>query len=582
LGAAFGAACTGNIVDPSGGDITTGGAPPGSGNAGGGPGAVGGPGSPGSPGAPGSPGGIGQPGSSGGSLPAAASCPKDPLGIGSASVRLNDRQFRNTVASLFPFAVDVGTRYPASAAGEDFSTSAAANTVLSDDIASFADTAEAIALQVVGNAKFSQVLPCAPAGNEAACARQFIDSFTARAYRRPLEAGERDPLVALYDGVRTGADPLDFNLGIAAVIAAVLQSPQFLYRLEIGAATPVAGVRKLTGFEAASKLSYLFWDAPPDDGLMEKARSGALLVPATLAGEAARLLKDARARVGAWHFFSEWLGFGDRLFDGRVDAALAGDFAEETRRFVLGVALDSPTGAMKDLLDSDKTEVNQRLAKHYGLPYAGTGDTDWRPATLPPAMKAGVLAKAQVATAHSSVGETSVVKRGKFVHDRFLCVDLGTPPPDAQALSPVLPASASPRDRVDARMKIASCAGCHMLMDNVGLGMEDVDALGRARTKYTSGASIDAHGRIVALPSNQDFVGTAGLASKLAGHPAFSDCLTRQWYRYATGHRETDAEAMCHVATMGKRFADSGFNLRELLLSVASSDAFLYRTEGTR
>jgi uncharacterized protein DUF1592/uncharacterized protein DUF1588/uncharacterized protein DUF1595/uncharacterized protein DUF1585 len=582
LGAAFGAACTGNIVDPNAnGDINTGGAPPGSGSAGADPGAVGGPGSPGSPGAPGSPGGgIGQPGSSGGSLPAAASCPKDPLGVANASVRLTDRQFRNTVAALFPFAVDAGTRYPVSLVNEEFTTSFSANPVFSDDIPSFADTAESIALQAVTH--MAQMLPCNPAGNEAACARQFIDAFAARAYRRPLEPGERDPLVALYDGVRAGSDPLDFNLGIAAVIAAVLQAPQFLYKLEIGTTTPVAGVRKLSGYEAASKLSYLYWDAPPDDMLLEKARTGALLDATTVAGEAGRLLKDPRARNAAWRFFSEWLGFGDRLFDGRVDAALAGDFAEETKRFVLGVALDSPAGAVKDLLDNDKTQMNRRLAKHYGLPYDGTGDTDWRPVTLPPALKGGVLAKAQVATAHSSVGETSVVLRGKFVHDRLLCVDLGAPPPNAQAMNPMLPANATPRDRVDARLKMSACAGCHTLMDNVGLGMEDVDALGRARTKYTSGAPVDAHGRVVALLSDGDFVGTAGLAGKLAGHAAFSDCLTRQWYRYATGHRETDAEAKCHLPTMSKRFADSGYNLRELMLSVAGSDAFLYRTEGTR
>jgi hypothetical protein len=493
---------------------------------------------------------------------------------------LTDRQFRNSVGSLFAFPVDAGTRYPPSSAKEEFSTSAAASTVLGDDILGFADTAESIALQAVGNV--ARILPCNPAGNEAACARQFIDAFAARAFRRPLEPGERDPLVALYDGVRAGSDPLDFNLGIAAVIAAVLQSPQFLYKLEIGTATTTAGSRKLTGYEAASKLSYLYWDAPPDDLLLEKARTGALLDRNTLAGEAGRLLKDPRARPAAWQFFSEWLGFGDRLFDGRVDPALAGDFAEEAKRFVLGVALDSPAAALRDLLDNDRSQVNRRLARHYGLPYDGTGDTDWRPVTLPAALKAGVLSKAQVAVAHSSVGETSVVQRGKFVHDRFLCLDLGAPPPGAQGLNPVLPATATPRERVDARMKVAGCASCHTLMDNVGLGMEDVDTLGRARSKYATGAAVDARGRIVALPADGDFVGTAGLAGKLAGHLAFSDCITRQWYRYATGHRETDAEARCHVASMGKRFTDSGYNLRELLLSVAGSDAFLYRTEGTR
>jgi hypothetical protein len=188
VSATLGAACTGNIVDPAaGGDPTTGGAPPGSGSGAGG--------ASGTPGLPGSPGGAGQPGSPGGSLPAAASCPKEPLGIAPASVRLTSGQFRNTVASLFPFAIDTGTRYPVSSANEDFTTSVAANAVLSDDIPSFADTAEAIALQAV--ARITQILPCNPAAGEAACARQFIDAFAARAYRRPLDAGERDPLVAL-------------------------------------------------------------------------------------------------------------------------------------------------------------------------------------------------------------------------------------------------------------------------------------------------------------------------------------------------------------------------------------------------
>jgi hypothetical protein len=585
LGVAFATACNGQILDPTGEGSGNGRDPPGGGSTGGSSGVVGGPGSPGSPGAPGSGGGVSPPGSAGavpgGSLPASPSCPATPLGTIATSVRLTDRQFRNTVAALFPFAVDAGTKYPVSSLDEDFTTSAAANAVLADDVPSLADTAEAVALQVVTSAKFSQMLPCTPAGNEPACARQFIDGFAARAYRRPLDAGERDPLVALYDGVRAGSDPLDFNLALGAVIAAVLQSPPFLYKLEIGAATSTPGVRKLTAWEAASKLAYLYWDAPPDDALLEKARTGALLDPAMLSSEAGRLLKDPRARPVAWRFFSEWLGFGDRLFDGRVDAALAADFVEETRRFVVGVALDSPTGLLNELLDSDKTQLNRRLAQHYGLPYDGMGDTDWRPVTLPASMKAGVLAKAQVAVAHSPVGDTSVVQRGKFVHDRLLCIDLGTPPPGAQAQNPMLAPTATPRERVDARLKIATCAGCHTLMDNVGLGMEDLDGLGRARTKYPSGTTIDAHGRIVALPTDGDFVGTSGLAGKLARHVAFSDCMTRQWYRYATGHRETDAEGRCHVAGMNKSFAASGYNVRALLLSVAGSDAFLYRTEGT-
>jgi hypothetical protein len=490
-----------------------------------------------------------------------------------AGIRLSDRQFRNTIATLFPFPVDVGTKYPRTPYRQDFTTSIAANEVLYNDIESFADTAESIALQAVGH--LDQLLPCTPAGNESACARAFIDAFAPRAYRRPLAADERQTLVSLYDGSRTGAGALGFDLGIAAVIAAVLQSPQFLYRVEAGAAAG-NGLLRLTGYEIASRLSYLYWEGPPDDALLEAARSGALASREGVEAEASRLLDDPRAREGAWRFFSEWLGFGDEVYSGRVDPALAADFAEETRRFVGSVVFEG-TGTLADLLQSNTTFVNRRLAAHYGLPYDGSGDTDWRQVTVPDARAAGVLDKAQVAVAHSAVGETSVVQRGKFIYERLLCQDLGTPPPGAQSMNPVLPPDATPRARVEARNQIATCAACHQQLDFAGLGMEDVDALGLQRARYASGAPVDATGILRALPGSPTFQGTAALAHLLAAEPSVGSCLARQWYRYASSHRESEEEASCQVAHLQQRFADSGGNLRALLLGIAGSDAFVYR-----
>jgi hypothetical protein len=492
----------------------------------------------------------------------------------SAAIRLTDAQFRNSVAALFPFPVDMGTRYPhATYNKQDYTTSLAANQVLFDDVDAFAETAESIALQAVTN--IGAILPCNPAGNEAACARQFIDTFTPRAYRRPLDTGERDALVSLYDGTRVGANPLDFNLGIAAVIAAVLQSPGFLYKMETG--TPAQGLRRLTGYELASHLSYLYWDAPPDAALLDKARTNAFPDGGAVEREAARLLGDPRARDAVWRFFSEWLGFGDQVFDSRVAGDLADDFAEEAKRFVIGVVFDSP-GIFPALFDNDSTFLDGRLARHYGVDFSGADDA-WRQVTLPPNLSGGVLARAQVTTGQSPVGETSVVQRGKWVALRMLCNDLPAPPPGAQSLNPVLPPSATPRDRVEARAKIAGCAACHSQMDYTGLGMEDLDAVGRPRTTYRNGAAVDPSGILRAPGGDKTFTGTAELAQLLSKEPAVATCLVRQWYRYATGRRETGAE-QCNVLRLAKRFSDGGYNLRDLLLSVSGNDGFAFRKVG--
>ena len=565
------AGCMGTIGEAGG--SSTGPAPggsPGGANPGANPG--GNPG--GNPGAnPGVPPGSVDPGAG-----AQAECTSGVLPVAATSVRLNERQFRNTIAALIPFPVDIGTKYPVTVVHEDFSTSLTANEVLFANIQSFTETAESIALQAVG--RIGDLVPCHAGPDQAACARQFIVSFASKAYRRPVDNAERDQLIALYDSVRRPPDPLDFNLAMAAVISAVLQSPQFLYRLEVGQGATSGGLRTLSPYEVASRLSYLYWDSPPDERLLELARSGALADKRTIGTEAERMLNDPRAKESIWRFFSEWLGYGDRVLDSRTDRALALDMAEETRRFVMNV-FDSPGAPFRDLLDNDKTVLNQRLAQHYGVQTASTGPNDWQPATLGPNRKAGVLAKAQVAAAHSAVGETSIILRGKFLHDRFLCFELGAPPPNAVVMNPTLPAGSTVRQLIDARQSVSGCGGCHRYLDFAGVGMEDIDHLGRFRSKYQSGQDVDVAGQLLALDSDDDkFSGSAGLARKLASSPQVAECLARQWYRYAMGRHETEAENKCHVLPMSKRFADAGQDLKQLMLSVSASDAFIHRTGG--
>jgi hypothetical protein len=522
-------------------------------------------------------GGDGNPGAGGGAGGGiAVDCTRNPLPP-PASVRLVDRQFRNTVAALFPFPVDIGNKYPVTSFKGQFTTSTAANEVLYADIQSFTETAESIALQAVG--RMAELMSCTPVGDGMACAQQFIDGFATKAFRRPVTADERARLLALYAAVRSGTDPLDFTLAIAAVIAEVLQSPHFLYRLELGEPSGMAGVRRLTQHEIASRLSYLFWESPPDERLMTKARLGALGTAQAIGEEASRLLADARGKAAAGRFFSEWMGYGDTLYDSRVDRALATDFSEEARRFVQGVVFDSPGAALRDLFDNDRTVVTRRLAAHYGLPTDGLTDTDWRAVNLPARQRAGILAKAQQAASDSALGETSFIKRGHFVLEQLLCFDLGVPPPNAQAMAPQLPADATVRQRSDALIATNTCGACHQHLNGAGMGMEDLDHLGRHRTRYASGSEVDAAGKLLTLGANGDFLGTAGLAKKLADNDLVARCAATQWYRYASGHRESDDEASCHVNLLRKRFADTGYNLRELLLGIVASDAFIYRTD---
>jgi hypothetical protein len=523
-------------------------------------------------------GGTGSFGSNPGGAPVvpganpAADCAQVPFPA-PAAVRLSPRQFASSVAGLFPFPVPIGDKYPPLSGGAAYSTMPAAGEMLYAGAESLAEMAEGIGLEA--SRHVGELVPCAPA--DLTCVRSFITSFATRAYRRPLQNDERASLHTLFDTVRQGTDALPFELAVGAVVAAVVQAPQFLYRVEIGEPSGTAGLRRLTGYEMASRLSYLFWDDAPDATLLERARTGALLNAGTVEAEATRLLDDPRAAGAVWRFFSEWLSFGDEVYGGRVDPALAQDFIEESRRFVAANALGPGAGPAARLFDSDRSFVNRRLATHYGLPDAASFGDEWREVTLPAAFQAGLLSKAQIATAFSAPGETSVTLRGHFVTGRLLCNELGAAPPGAQAMNPVLPAGATVRERIDARIAMDGCGGCHRVLDNAGIGLEDLDHLGRPRASYTGGQPVIAEGRLVVLEGEPSFTGTPGLGQLLAGRPETAACLAERWYEYATGHQATPDEQQCVVGPLLQQLTQQGGDLRSLLVSIVRSPAFALR-----
>jgi hypothetical protein len=400
-----------------------------------------------------------------------------------------------------------------------------------------------------------------------ACASAFVERFGRRAYRRPLERGEIEALLALFDeaAARTTATG-----GLEVVIATMLQSPHFLYRIE----RTRSG--RLAPYEIASSLSYFLWQSMPDDALLEAAANGTLDTDDGVELEARRLLDDPRADDAIASFHEQWLEIGelpaaerdpDRFPEFSMELALS--MLEETRRFAIDTVRND--GRLTTLLRSRRSFADAPLAAIYGVdpPPEPFGEVELGPERL------GILTHASVLAVHAHSDQTSPVRRGAFVRARLLCQDVPPPPDDRPLMVPPAGSAVTARERLALHRTDPVCASCHTLMDPIGLGFENYDAIGRYRTEE-GGMPIDASGEVTAsLDADGEFVGAVELAERLASSRAVSDCYATQWYRFAMGRRDVAGER-CVLDDVAERFAESG-DIRELLVDIATSRSFLHR-----
>jgi hypothetical protein len=429
--------------------------------------------------------------------------------------------------------------------------------------------------------KLSRILPCEPEliGDEP-CARQFIDHFGARAYRRPLAPGEADMLFALYS---FGHTVHDFREGIRMVIEAALQSPHFLYRVELGAPDgPSENVVRLNDWEMASRLSYFLWGTMPDDQLFTAAEAGLLNTKEQVADQAKRMLDDPRARQVTLDFHRQWLDY-DRIASATKDPALFPSWSallkdamrEETERFINAVIFEEG-GELGALLTASYTYLSPELAEFYGVTVpSGPG---FNRVELDPTERAGLLTMGSLLALNAHSNQTSPVHRGKLVREAFLCDIMPMPPPDAMITVPTPDPNSTARERFAEHSKNSACRGCHELMDPIGFGFESYDAVGRFREEE-NGAPVDASGSIVQSDINGEFDGAVELAHKLTGSEDVRACYATQWFRYASGRGETHADD-CSMAALRERFKAAGGNIQELLVALTQTDAFLYRKAG--
>jgi cytochrome c5 len=424
-----------------------------------------------------------------------------------------------------------------------------------------------------------KIFVCAPASqaDESACATKIISALARRAYRRPVTNNDVRALQRVYEeGRRLGS----FDNGIEWVVERVLVAPDFLFRIEREPASGKAATPyRINDLDLASRLSFFLWSSIPDDELLAVAERGKLRNPGVLEQQVKRMLADERAAALVSNFAGQWLYLRnlrghapnpDLFVD--FDDNLREAFQRETEMFFSSQIRDDRS--VLDLLRANYTFVNERLARHYGMP--GVYGSHFRRVTFTDDRRAGLLGQGSILMVTSYAHRTSPVKRGQWLLENLL----GAPPPPPPANVPALKeigdggTPTSVRARLEEHRKSAICASCHARMDPLGFALENFDAIGRWRTVDEAGTAIDASG---ALPDGTKFDGPAQFRSALlARSDEFVDTLTEKLLTYAIG-RGLDFYDMPAVRSIMRASAASDYRWSSLILGIVESVPFQMR-----
>jgi hypothetical protein len=489
--------------------------------------------------------------------------------------RLTRQEYNRTIRDLLGDDSAPADRFPADEVSGGFGNNAAVLGVSPLLAEKYQEAAEALAARAVQD--LGALVGCDPVRTgEEACARAFVERFGARAYRRPLTPTERDRLLAVFAVGRTGGS---FGEGIEVTLRAILQAPAFIYRAEHGRpARPGEKLVGLTGHEVATRLSYFLWGTMPDARLFEAAARDALATPAQVAAQARQMLADPRARPAVVEFHRQWLGLAaldhlskDREAYPEFDAPLAAAMAAETAAFVEDVVFGG-AGTLGALLTSTRGFVSPALARLYGV----SGGDGRQPVTLPASERAGLLTQAGLLSVHALPDQSSPVHRGKMIREQILCDQMPPQPPNLMVSPPEVDPRRPTRERFAQHAEDPACSGCHRLMDPIGFGFEAYDGIGRFRTS-DGGRAVDASGELVDTEdADGPFRGARELADRLAGSRDVRDCAATQWYRFAFGRLEGPGDE-CSLRGLRAAFDAAGGDVRELLVALTTTEAFLHR-----
>jgi Protein of unknown function (DUF1592)/Protein of unknown function (DUF1588)/Protein of unknown function (DUF1595)/Protein of unknown function (DUF1587)/Protein of unknown function (DUF1585) len=540
---------------------------------------------PSGPGNTGDPGGALPVGPGGGSPPAML-----PPSVGSpgdcqetaprvtAARRLTREQYAATVRDLLgQVAVGLGAdRLPADDASDGLFVSPATLIVSPSWAENALGAAEEIARAAV--TKLDTLVPCSAQGatDGERCARTFFESFGKRAFRRPITTEELDGLLAVFRGGNASGG---FSKGIELGLQAILQTPSFLYRIELGQSQgSIPGAARLTPYEVASRLSYGLWGTMPDDQLMRAADEDKLSTPAQLEAQARRMVQDPRARRTLVGFVERW--FGLELLDEvmkdparypQFNEAMIAAMKREVSTFVEQVVFEGD-GRFQTLLSAPYGYPDAALASLYGVSAAAGGKV-----ALPADQRFGLLTNVGVLTAHTFSDESAAIHRGKFVRERLLCTTPPDPPADLMVEPPTPQPGVTTRQRLIQHIEDPACQPCHEYMDPIGFAFENYDGLGRWRT-MEQGKPVDASGKLAFTDVDGSFQGVKGLTERLSASTTAADCVAGTLLRYAAAI-ESEIDVCTRNKLRAALQASSG-DLRELLVAVTQTASFQYRRTG--
>ena len=508
-----------------------------------------------------------------------------PARIGPAKAvirRLTHSQYDNIVGDLFGELSRPADQFPPEDFIHGFKNQAEGQSASPLLMEAYGVAAEKVAVNAFRGGDKNKLIPCAAPITDPACHNRFVRELGRKVFRRPLHKVEVERYAALSE-----------QRGPQVVIEALLQSPHFLMRPALGG--------DLAAYDNASRLALLLWNTTPDDWLLDLADSGQLTTTAQIESAARKMLEHPRARAALGEFLGQWMRFDraldsirDRKYYPDFNTALAAAMTEETRRLFDHLVWNDQD--FRGFFNADYSFVNGELAQLYGMaqPAEDYQRVDY-PADSP---RAGVLGQGTFLTLTSKPSDTSPTGRGLFVREHFLCQMVPPPPPGVNASLPPLndERPMTNRERLQTHLSNEGCVSCHRLIDPIGLGLERFDAVGQFRptqhiqipptrderkrktkletTEYD--LEIDTTAEVAGIV-NSAFSSPRELGAILAENAECQRCVVKQLFRYALGR----AEALADRETIDRayeRFRESGFQFKELIISIATSEPFLSRS----
>jgi hypothetical protein len=492
------------------------------------------------------------------------------LGMGVRAVvpRLTRTELSNALEDLLGDTSNAPTTFLAEDEYSPYDNDSARQTVSSSLVDSLQLLAEDVGARLAhDDAAQTRFMPCEPTGaTDADCFAQVTQKLARLFLRRPISDEDVSAYASLLDYAE---EKQDFYTAVELLLSALIQDPEFLYRIERGTDDGSATLT-LTAEELATRMSILLWGSVPDQNLLELADNGGLSQASDRQATAQQMFADDRAKQQLYRFHAMWLGYRTLPHDATLNA----EFQSETEHLIERVVFSEPSNYL-DLFQSAETYLTPSLAQHYGLP-APSGDAGW--VSYPEdSERAGILGQGSVLSAFAKFQDTSPTQRGILVRTRLLCLPVAPPPPTVNVdKAPGENTADCKVERYRAHREQSGCSDCHNQFEPIGMGLERYDRAGvyREHDDGKPDCAIDGKGT---LPGYGDFTGPKELAALLVGSGTLDDCVVRQYLQFALSKTQLDDGDEVYAQSMIDDLATRDGHFDQWVYDLVASDAFAKR-----